>query len=277
MSVAKSLMSAKAQLNPLRDFATHGALVREMAQREVLGRYRGASFGLLWSLISPFLLLCIYTFAFGSVMGGRWPGVNTGDASFAIILFSGLIVHAFFAECITRAPTLVLSNPNFVKRVLFPLEILPWPMVLSALFHTLMNVAVFVVLRLMMDGAFNWTIVLLPLVLLPLITLALGVSWFLASLSVYFRDIVQVTSLAAMALLFLSSAIIPLSAVPETYKWVFYANPLTFIIDQSRSVMLWGEMPDWSGLALYNAVAILVALAGRKWFLATRKGFADVL
>ncbi len=210
-------------------------------------------------------------------MGGRWPQVQAGHTSFAIVLFSGLIVHGFFAECFNRAPTLILGNPNFVKRVIFPLQILPWPMLLAALFHTAMNSIVFVLLRLAMDGDFAWTIVFLPLVMLPLIVLTIGVSWILASVGVYLRDIVQVTGVVSMALLFLSSAMMPLDSVPESYRWVFACNPLTFIIDQAREVMLWGRMPNWVGLGIYLVLALILAYAGRAWFAVTRKGFADVL
>ncbi len=262
---------------PLSVLGRHRSLAWELARRDVLGRYRGASFGLLWSLISPFLLLGIYTFAFGTVMGGRWPQVESGSTHYSIVLFAGLIVHGFFAECLNRAPELVVGNPNFVKRVIFPLEILPWPMVMSALFHVAMNTVVFIVLRLLMDGEFTWSVVLLPVVMFPLVVLALGVSWFLAALSVYFRDVRQVTGVLSMALLFLSSAMMPLESVPEAYRWVFEANPLSFIIDQARNVMLWGAMPDWAGLALYLLAALVVFAGGWAWFNATRKGFADVL
>ncbi len=268
---------AFALLSPFSAFLNHWSLTIGLAKRDVLGRYRGASFGLLWSLISPFLMLCVYTFAFGTVMGGRWPQMETQEASFSIILFAALIVHGLFAECLNQAPGLILANPNFVKRVIFPLDILPWPMLLSALFHTLMNVLVFIVLRLAMDGQFSWTIVLLPLVLLPLVVLILGMSWFLASIGVYLRDITQITGVLATALLFLSSALMPVSSVPESYRWIFKLNPLTLIIDQARNVMLWGRMPDWESLALYLVVAIGVMYAGRAWFMATRRGFADVI
>lgn len=273
----RSVSMSRRIFRPFLDIASHRSLIAELTKREVLGRYRGASFGLLWSLISPFLLLCVYAFAFGTVMGGKWPEVEAGRTSFAIVLFSGLIVHGFFAECFNRAPALVLGNPNFVKRVIFPLQILPWPMILAALFHTAMNTVVFLVLRLAMDGEFVWTVVLLPLVMLPLVVLTAGVSWFLASMGVYFRDIAQVTGVMSMALLFLSSAMMPLDAVPESYRWVFQWNPLTFIIDQARAVMLWRRMPDWAGLGVYLGIATVVAYAGRAWFAVTRRGFADVL
>ncbi|MFZ5657637.1 MAG: ABC transporter permease [Pseudomonadota bacterium] len=264
-------------LGPFLALSSNRSLTLEFARRDILGRYRGANFGLFWSLISPFLLLCIYAFAFGSVMGGRWPQVGSGQASFAIVIFSGLIVHGFFAECLTRSPLLITSNPTFVKRVVFPLDMLPWSMVLSALFHTMTNVLIFIVLRLALDGAFAWTTILLPVILVPLVALTLGVSWFLASLGVYIRDISQVTGVVSTALLFLSSAMIPLDSVPERYRWILLANPLTFIIDQAREVMLWERMPDWSGLAVYMVVALVVMITGHAWFRATQRGFADVL
>lgn len=264
-------------LAPVATLIKHRSLIFELAKRDVLGRYRGASFGLLWSLISPFLLLCVYTFAFGTVMKNRWPQAAEGHTSFSIILFTGLIVHGFFAECLNKAPHLISGNPNFVKRVIFPLDILPMPMVLSALFHVGMNTLVFLVLRWFMDGAFTWQVVLLPLVLLPLVILTMGVSWFLASIGVYLKDISQVTGILAMAMLFLSSAMMPVKSVPESYRWVFELNPLSFIIDQARNVMLWGQAPDWAGLALYTVAGVALAYAGYAWFALTRRGFADVL
>ncbi len=276
-STPRVTMRIERSLKPFTEVLAYRSLIVELTKREILGRYRGASFGLLWSLLSPFLLLCVYAFAFGTVMGGKWPEVQAGRTSFAIVLFSGLIVHGFFAECFNRAPLLVLGNPNFVKRVIFPLQILPWPMLLAALFHTAMNTVVFVLLRLAMDGDFVWTIVLLPIVLLPLVVLMAGLSWFLASAGVFFRDIVQVTGVLSMAMLFLSSAMMPVESVPESYRLVFLCNPLTFIIDQAREVMLWGRMPNWLGLGIYLVLALFVAYAGRAWFAITRRGFADVL
>lgn len=262
---------------PVSALLTQRALTFKLAKRDVLGRYRGASFGLTWSLISPFLMLCVYTFAFGSVLGGRWPRVESGHDSFAMIVFVGLIVHGLFAECFNRAPTLIVSNPNFVKRVIFPLEILPWPMLISALFHTSMNIVVFVLLRFVLDGQFSWTLVLLPFVLLPLVVLLLGLSWFLASLGVYLRDVSQVTGVVSTALLFLSSALIPVESVAGNYRWLFRLNPLTPIIDQARNVMLWNKMPDWIVLGQYLLLATVVAYLGYAWFSLTRRGFSDVL
>jgi lipopolysaccharide transport system permease protein len=266
-----------ALLGPFLAFTRHRSLVRELTIREVLGRYRGASFGLFWSFISPFLMLCVYAFAFGTIMGGRWPQPDGQQIDFAIILFAALIVHGFFAECFTRAPILITSNANYVKKVIFPIEVLPWPVALSALFHFLMNVLVFMLVRLFMEGSVAWTTVFAPLVILPLVPLTLGVCWLFASLGVYFRDLNQVTGVLSAALLFLSSAIIPVANVPERYRWIIEVNPLTFIIDQSRAVLVWGHLPDFAGLGLYFAFASVFAYLGYFWFALTKKGFPDVL
>ncbi|WP_426286863.1 ABC transporter permease [Luteibacter sp. E-22] len=264
-------------IGPFSALLWHRSLVWELSKRDVLGRYRGASFGLLWALISPFLILGVYTLAFGFVMKNKWPQVEGGETHFSIILFVGLIVHGILAECLSRAPGLVVSQPNFVKKVIFPLEILPWPMLLSALFHAFMNALVFMVLRALLEGSVAWTMVLFPIVILPLAMLSLGISWGLAALGVYLRDIGQITGVLSTALLFMSSAMIPLASIPEQYRFWFKLNPLTFIIDQAREVCLWGRMPDWQGLGIYGLVALVVMYVGYGWFVSTQRGFADVL
>lgn len=262
---------------PFASLARHRSLTWELSKREVLGRYRGASFGLAWSAISPFLMLCVYAFAFGTVMKSKWPHEAGGDHPYAVILFVGLIIHGFFAECLTRAPTLVVGNANYVTRVVFPLDILPWPMMLSALFHALMNVVVLIVLMLALEHRLHPSLLLLPLVFVPLVFITMGVSWFLASVGVYFRDINQVMPVVATALLFLSSAIIPVSILPPPLQTLFRLNPLTFFIDEARVVVLMGGQLDWSMLGLATVAGLLVAWFGHAWFMATQRGFADVL
>ncbi len=263
--------------SPLLSLLRHRSLVWELTKREVLGRYRGASFGLAWSVISPFLMLGVYAFAFGEVMKSRWPHDVGGEHPYAVILFVGLIVHGFFAECLIRATTLIVANPNFVKRVVFPLDILPWPMVLSALFHTCVNICVLAILMLVVEHQLAITLLFLPLVLLPLVLLTLGLSWILASLGVYFRDITQVMPVVATALLFLSSAIVPISILPSGLQTLFHLNPLTFFIDQARAVALVGQQPDWILLLLSAVCGGVIAWLGHAWFMATQRGFADVL
>ncbi|RYZ74620.1 MAG: ABC transporter permease [Lysobacteraceae bacterium] len=262
---------------PFSALGKYRHLTLEVTKREVLGRYRGATFGLLWSLINPFLMLIVYTVAFGYILKSRWPGYSGGTTEFALILYMGLIVHGAFAECLVRASGLVPQNANLVTRVVFPLHILPWTVVLSALFHMLANAVIFLLLSFIVRGYVPWTVVMLPLVWAPLIVLATGVSLFLAALGAYMRDVGQVMGAVAAAMLFLSSAIVPVSTLPEHYRIIFMMNPLTFIIDQSREVAYFGRMPDWTGLLIYLGIALVVAYAGHAIFQKARRGFADVL
>jgi len=266
-----------AALEPLQAFGRHRSLVIELTKREILGRYRGASIGLLWSVISPFLMLMVYTLAFGHLMKNRWPGADGSTSNFAVILFVGLVVHGFFSECLIRSPQLIVSNPSYVKRVVFPLETLTWSMTFSALFHLAMNVFVLLVMKFYLDGAIPWTALLVPVVVLPLVILVVGMGWFLSALGVYLRDISQVVGVVSSAMLFLSSAVVPVQALPASYRWVFMLNPLTLIIDQAREVVLWGRLPDWRSLAVYTVIALAVFMMGHRAFQKLRKGFADVL
>lgn len=276
-ALAEKMAVVKFFTGPFNALGKYRSLTIELSKREILGRYRGASFGLLWSLLSPFLMLMVYTFAFGSVMKARWPQEAGGGHSFAMILFVGLIVHGFFSECFTRAPTLITSNVSYVKRVVFPLDILPWQIMLSALFHAGMNLVVFALLIMTMEGSLSWTFFLVPLVFVPLIFISLGLSWIFSALGVYLRDISQVTGVLSTAALFMSSALVPVKTLPSNYQAIFSLNPLTFIIDQAREVMLSNHLPDWLGLLQYSAGGLVFMYVGYILFSATRKGFADVL
>ncbi|WP_313916713.1 ABC transporter permease [Tahibacter sp.] len=262
---------------PFSAFGRHASLTRELTKRDILGRYRGASFGLLWAILSPFLMLLIYAVAFGSIFKSRWPQQVEGGPSYALIMFAGLIVHGFFTECLSRAPGLIVGNANYVKRVVFPLEILPWPMVMSAFFHAGVSMFVLLGLQLIQVGPPPWTFVFFPLVLAPLALLCAAIGWLFASLAVYLRDISQITGVLSAAMLFLSSALVPVEVISTDYQFLFRMNPLTFIIDQMRDVTLWGVMPDWIGLGAYAAVSLMICFLCYGWFRATRSGFADVL
>lgn len=264
-------------LGPFGALIEHRNLTWELTRRDILGRYREANFGLFWSLIGPLLMLVIYTVAFGQILGSRWNQASGDTAAFGIVLFLGIIVHGFFAECFARSPRLMVDNANYVKRVVFPLHILPWSVVLSALFHMAMNLLVFAVLSAVFFGRLSAYIVLVPLVVAPLVLLTVAVCWVVAALGVYLRDINQAVPVVVTALLFLSSAIVPLEVLPEQYRVIFELNPLTFFIDQVRDVALWGRLPDWIGL-FKRVVAGLVALyLAYAWFRFSSKGFADVL
>lgn len=253
-------------------------LIKQLARRDIVGRYKGALIGIAWSFVTPILMLAVYTFVFSVVFKARWGGA-TGDSrgQFALIMFVGMLVHGLFAEIINRAPGLVLANPNYVKKIVFPLEVLS-PMVgLSALFHAAIGVIIFLLAFVLLGGSVSWVIIFLPLILLPLFVLAVGLAWFLASFGVYVRDVGQVTGIITTVMLFLAPVFYPLENLPQNFRWIVQMNPLTFIIQQAREVLVWGRVPDLAGLLIYLLVAWLVACAGFAWFQKTRKGFADVL
>lgn len=253
-------------------------LIARLIKRDVLGRYKGSLLGLAWSFVTPIIMLVIYTFVFTVVFNARWGvGGEESKSVFALQLFAGLIVHGILAEVLTRSPGLILLNTNYVKKVVFPLAILPVIPLGSALFHAAISSLVLIVAQLLVVGSLPWTFWMLPIVLLPLIVLAMGISWLLASLGVFLRDIGQTMGLIATMLLFLSPIFYPISALPESFHGVIHANPLTFIIEQTRIVLIEGRLPDMVGLLSYLAVALVVAWFGFAWFQKTRKGFADVL
>lgn len=253
-------------------------LIFQMARRDVQGRYRGSSLGMMWSFALPVMMLAVYTFVFSVVFPTRWPeAVEQSKIDVAIVLFAGMIVFNIFAECVQRSPSLVTNQPNFVKKVVFPLEIMAWTSVVSALFHAAISLTVLTALVLLTRGIPPWTAVFLPLVLLPAIFLTLGLTWFFSALGVYVRDISQVLGVAVTAIMFLSPLFYPSSALPAQLRWMAAVNPLAFSIEQTRDVLIFGRLPNWSGLGLYIAACAIVMWLGFVWFQRTRRGFADVL
>ncbi|REG61252.1 lipopolysaccharide transport system permease protein [Paraburkholderia sp. BL6669N2] len=254
-------------------------LMFDLARRDAVGRYKGSMLGIFWSLLTPLLMLSVYTFVFSGVFKSRWGNSATpgSHAQFAIVLFAGMIMFNVFSECVNRAPGMVLANTNFVKKIVFPLEILPCVYLLSALFHACVSIAILLVAELLIQGSIPVTALLLPLVLVPLCLLILGVSWALSATGVFLRDIGQTIGIFVTALMFLSPIFFPVSSLPPRFQQFVYWNPLTFPIEQSRNVLIWGKPIDWTIWIVYLAVSALAAWIGFVWFQKTRKGFADVV
>ncbi len=253
-------------------------LIKKSIQREVLGRYRGSVLGVFWSFFHPLFMLAVYTFVFSVVFKARWPSAaSDSKVEFAMVLFAGLMVYAVFAECINRAPGLILANTSYVKKVVYPLEILPWISLGSAVFHLGISFLVWLLAYLVFFGLPSPSILLFPLVLVPLFLLTVGMSWWLASLGVYLRDVAQLVGIITTALMFLSPIFYAISSVPENFRFIMHLNPLTPIIEQAR-VVLFGRGGVDLLLLLYCYVSsLIIACLGFAWFQKTRKGFADVL
>lgn len=268
-------------LNPLGIIAhiwQYRDLIRQLTWRAMIGRYKGSFIGLGWSFIHPLVMLAIYTFVFSTIFKSRW-GVqpDEGKVAFALALFMGLITFNMFSESVNSAPTAILNNVNFVKKVVFPLEILPVVGFLSALVNALFSLAVLLLGLLVFNHFLHWTVLLLPLVWLPVICLSLGCSFFLASVGVFIRDVGATVTILTTMLFFLSPIFYPIQAIPERFRFVCRLNPMAVFVEDARRVVLWGMTPDWGVFAGGLAFSLLTLILGFIWFMKTRKGFADVV
>lgn len=254
------------------------SLIWQLLKRDVQARYRGSALGLLWSLVTPIVMLSIYTFVFQTVFKSRWSD-SSGETtlSFAIILFLGLTIHGLLVEVLTKSPLLIVSNQNFVKKIVFPLDILSWVTLMSGLFTFIISFCLLLILILFELKTIPVTALFLPVILLPYCILLLGLSWFLAALGVYLRDIQQVTGTLATLLLFLSPIFYSTSILPAQFQTLLFLNPLSYVVEASRAALIYGNLPSFSGWATYSSVAILVAFTGNFFFRKVKPGFADVL
>jgi len=254
-------------------------LLKDLTWREISGRYRGSWLGLTWSILQPLLMLAVYTFVFSVVFGARWSAsaVPGGKFDFALFVFVGVLLHAIVAEAITRSPSLVVQNANYVKKVIFPLELMPVTVIGAAAYHALIALVLLLAGIVVLGGGLYWTVLWMPVLLLPLLVLSLGLAWGLAALGVFLRDTAQVTGVLASVLLFLAPVFYPVTALPEELRRWLYLNPLTFVIEQTRDVVFAGQAPDLPMLALFWGIALVVAQIGYWFFQKSRSGFADVL
>ncbi|MCE2950695.1 MAG: ABC transporter permease [Alphaproteobacteria bacterium] len=265
-------------LEIVKSFSLNWPLLYSLTKRDVESKYRESFLGFLWSFVTPLLFLAIYTFVFGVVFKARWPvGEVDSKMEFAFIIFTGFMLFNIFSETISRAPTIILSHQNFVKKVVFPLEILPAVALGGSLFNALVSFIVWLIFYIFNFGLPHPTLLLLPLIMFPLICLTLGVSWFFAALGVFVRDITHIVGLLTTALLFLSGIFFSAETLPPEYQEVLSLNPFLFIISQARQVMIWGKLPDFAQLAIYTGFSLVLAWLGFVFFQKTRKGFADVL
>jgi lipopolysaccharide transport system permease protein len=275
--IATAMRANVRLLDPLGPLWRHRELLWQLTERDTVARYRGSAMGLVWAAVYPLLMLTVYTFFFTEVFRSKWSVAAQSKSQIALVLFVGLLLHSFFSESIVRAPSAVASHQNLVKKVVFPLEILPAVNLGTALFHLGIGFLIWAVFSLAIDGALPPTSILLPVVLAPLVLLTLGLSWILASLGIYLRDVNHAMPIVASVLMFASPVFYPLAALAEPFRSIVLLSPLTVPIEQARTVLIEGRGPDWPMLGVYSAVAVGVACAGCFWFQGTRKGFADVL
>jgi lipopolysaccharide transport system permease protein len=253
------------------------ALIFSLVERQVHGRYRGSFMDSSWPFLNPLIMLAIYTFIFSVVFKVRWNFGTDSKLEFALVLYLGLIIYNIFSECINAAPTIILVNANYVKRVVFPLEILPLVSLGATLFYALISLVIWLFVYIVAVGLPPPTIIFFPLLVIPFSLFTLGVCWFLAALGVYVRDISQVVSILTSALMFLSPVFYPLDSIPASYQFLFRLNPLTPVIEQMRNIFMWGVLPSWKFLVLFFLGSFVIAWLGFAIFQKLRKGFADVI
>jgi len=261
-----------------RSVLINGFILRSLVRNEILARYSKTMLGVVWSLINPLVMILIYSFVFGVIFEVRFGrSAGTTEIPYGIVLFSGLLLHVFLAETLMRAQGIILENPNYVKRVIFPLEMLPLSILLANVIQA--GIALLVLMAVILIAGFSipLTALLLPVVWAPLVLITLGLAMIVASLGVFVRDISQVLGFLMTILMFGSSILFPADMLPEALRPWLLLNPLTIIVDQTRAVLLWGELPNWHLLGYHAVVSAAVAWIGCWWFLRTRRGFADVM
>ena len=252
-------------------------LLWQLVLRNICIRYKGAFFGLLWSFVQPLLMLCVYTFVFSVVFKSRWGGIESGRGAFAIIMFCGMALFSVFSESVSSSCRIILGNQNYVKKVIFPLEILPLAQCLSTF---ILGFAWLVLLFLgvvFVYGSLSWTMLLLPLILIPLFLFTCGICFFVASVGVYLRDTQYIVGVILQILFFMTPIFYSIDSVPAEYRWPLQMNPLTILIEECRRVFLFGKLPNWSFLSFAFLIGIVVLHLGFVWFYKTKRGFADVL
>lgn len=275
---AKSLIDDESS-SALPSLVKDWRLTKVLIQREIEARYRGSVLGILWSFITPLLMLGVYTFVFGTIFQARWTAGEKAAATgeYAVILFAGLIVYNIFAETINRAPALILGNVNYVKKVVFPLRVLVPVALGNALFHGIIGFTILLPFIMLVFGSLPWTVVLAPLVLLPFLLAITGLGWFLASIGTYARDISQFINTMTTTMLFLAPIFFPRTILPEWARPLMSLNPVTIPVEEMRKVLVLGEVPDWTVLGIYSLCAGGLFALGHLWFAKTEKGFADVV
>lgn len=250
-------------------------LILRMAKREISSRYKGSMLGFFWSLLNPLIMLTVYTFVFSVVFDTKWGG-GAGE-NFSIILFTGLILHALVAESVVVAPSMVLNNVNYVKKVVFPIEILAFVYLSRSFFNFVIGLCLVFVAQLLFGTGVSLTWFYMPLIVLPALFLCLIIFWLFSSLGVYVRDLGQITPVLATLLLFLCPIFYPLSAMHGTFQKIILLNPLSYLVEQAREIFIFGNAPNILNLSIYTLATIVLAQLAFNFFMKTKKGFADVL
>ena len=261
---------------PLWELPARADLIFSFAKRDLIGRYKGSALGIAWAVLTPVVMIAIFTFIFAGIFGARF-GVNDSHWDYALYLFCGLLPWSMFQETVQQSSNTIVANANLVKRVVFPLETLPAAQAFAAVGNQLFATIALLIATIAIRQSLQLTALWLPVLLIPQLLFALGAAWLIASLGVFLRDIAQGITLLLMAWMYLTPIIYPESIVPERFRWFIGINPFTALIRSYRRIFLDGLAPDWRGLLYFTLIALVVFIFGYWWFARTRKNFADVI
>lgn len=276
MNILKILISKI--VKPIMILIDNRDLFLQSLSREIVQKYRGSYLGILWNFILPLVMLAVYSFIFGVIFKARWDQQLTDSkAEFALILFVGITLYNVFSETVGSSPALIITNVNYVKKVIYPLEILSMTSIGSSMVQLFFNLIIILVGKAIIIHRFDFMILFFPLVLLPLIFLVLGISWVLSGLGVFIRDVRQAASIIILIFGYITPVFYPLSSVPDSFRWVMYLNPMTSIVNNARSVLIYGEFPDWISLLVTLLISYVIMLAGLSFFQRVKVNFSDVI
>jgi len=254
----------------------HHGLIRSMVRRDLTSRYKGSLMGVMWTIITPAVMITIYTVIFSGIFGAKF-GAEGGHLRFAVYLFCGMLPWIAFSDSIQRSTTVLTDNLNLVRRVVFPLEALPTNIVFSALMQQLLGTAVLLLGALFMQRTLHLTLLIMPMLLVPQLLMMLGMSWLMASLGVFIRDMAHINQLALQTLMYLTPILYPENLIPPNYRLLIDLNPLAPLIRSYRFILLDGKVPDWPKLSFTFLFAVICFILGYWWFERTKKAFADLL
>lgn len=276
MNIIKKVL--KTLLNPFTMLVDNWDLFMQSLRREVSQKYRGSYLGVLWNFILPLIMMVVYSFVFGVVFKAKWDlQISDSNEEFALILFVGITLFNLFSEGINSAPTLVINNSNYVKKVIYPLNLLSVTNVCGSMIQVFFNIIIIIIAKIIIVRRFDFLFLLFPVVVLPHLLCILGFSWIFSAVGVYIRDVKQGASILSLLFGYATPVFFPLSAIPERLQWIMYINPMTIIVENARRVLIYGLLPRWNELAIIYIMSYVIFLSGFYIFKKLKKGFSDVM
>jgi lipopolysaccharide transport system permease protein len=261
---------------PFQSMWRNRGLIRTLVRRDILSRYTGSFGGAFWTLLNPLIMMLTYFFVFGIVMQSKFPN-DPSTTGFALYFLAGMLPWLAFSEAVGRAPFIMVEHRNFIKKLVFPVETLPVNVVAAGLVTEFFGMILFALALLAIRGRVPWTVVYLPLVIVPQILLTAGLAWFLAALGVFVRDLGQVIGYLLTVTMFITPIFYSEQGLPKFAASVQKVNPIFTLVHSYRAVLLDGSAPNWTSLAWLALASALVFLLGHAWFYKLRKSFADLI